>query len=119
MVKLKAIEVELSDGSTIMVHEPRMQDLNVYLQALPALVSLGKAMSAMQDGLDGIIGIPINIPDAVQEAIFPLFAVMSELSVEEFKALPVMDGLMVLQAFTAFMPKNPEAAPQTTGDQIP
>jgi len=109
-LKAKAVEVTLSNGEIVMVHEPRMADLGTFLRALPALTAISKASGAAQATEDGILGVPADIPDSALEGIFPLFAVMTDITVADFKDLPLYDGMAVLAAFSAFVPKNLTAA---------
>lgn len=104
-IKLRVVEVTLRDGTVITVHEPRMQDLSLYLRSLPALSALGRALAKLDLSEAGIEGVPVDISDRVLEGIYPLFAVMSNITVEEYKNMPVMDGLGILTAFISFLPK--------------
>lgn len=112
MPKLRAIEVRCTDGTVITVHEPRTEHLGVFLSALPSLRLIAKATTAAQQ--DGVIGVPIDIPDRAIEGIYPLFAIMCTISVDEFKALPLWDGLGVLNAFGEFVPNPPAATTDST-----
>lgn len=109
-VKLRAVEVTLSNGEVQIVHEPRMQDLGVFLRALPSLMAVQRAMQGLNTAESGVIGVPVEIPDAVIEGIHPLFAVMCEMTVEDFKALPVWDGIGVLNALGQFAPNESGSA---------
>jgi hypothetical protein len=108
--KLKAIEVVLSDGQTVTVHEPRVQDVGKYFRAMPALIELSNAMSSTKDAIKGVKGLPVDISDETLELIWPLFAVMSDITVDDYKLLPLWDGMAILMAFGEFVPKNRLAA---------
>lgn len=105
-VKLRAVEVHLSNGEVQIVHEPRMQDLGVFLRALPSLMVISRAMAAVNMTEEGVIGAPVDIPPAAVEGIHPLFAVMCDMTVEDFKNLPVWDGIGVLNALGQFVPNE-------------
>lgn len=113
-IKPKAFQVTLSDGSEHVVHEPKVKDMGAFLRALPSLVAIARVFSTTKDNL----GLQANIPDAVIEDIFPLLAIMTDLSVEEFKDLPLMDGWAVMQGLTLFVPKNPQAATVPATDLV-
>lgn len=117
MPKLRAVEVTCSDGSIITVHEPRIQDLAVWLRALPSLTMIGRAFQDAGRALS-IIGVPLDIPDSAVEGIYPLFAIMCSITVEEFKALSVYDGIAVIGAFGEFAP-NEQPAAQTDSASTP
>ncbi len=102
-IKPRAVEVTLSNGEVLIVHEPRMQDLGVFLRAMPSLIAVGRAMNAQNDAS---VGIPTEIPEAIIEGIHPLFAIMCDISVDDFKALPVWDGIGVLNALGQFVPNE-------------
>lgn len=106
-IKPRAYEVHLSNGEVLLVHEPRMQDLGVFLRAMPSLIAVGKAMATQQDN---VAGVPVDLPDSVVEGIHPLFAIMCDMTVEDFKALPVWDGIGVLNALGEFVPNDQPSA---------
>lgn len=118
-IKPKAIEVTFSNGEKYFVHEPTMQHLGVFLASLPGLTALGKAMEAIQAADQGVMGVPVLPPDSVLQSIFPLFGVMIDLTPEEFRELPMWDGLAVLQAFGEFVPKNMPGTTATSTPLIP
>lgn len=108
--KVKAIEIELSDGQKILVHEPKAKDLTIFLKSLPALTALGKIFEASQQAADGVLGMSPNLPDNVLDGIFPLLAAMADISVEQFRELGSADALAIMQGLSLFAPKNPQAA---------
>ena len=109
-VKLKTIEVVLTDGQKILVHGPRTADLGTFLRSMPALKKISGAFQTMEQAEQGIQGIPFDLQDSDLEGFFPLLAVMSDISVAEFKSLPLMpDGMEILKAFSLFTPKNAPA----------
>src|SRR5438874_1879421 len=105
MAKLRAIEVQCADGTIITVHEPRFQDLGTFVRTTPYLERLGAALRAVGK-TDGVVGVPVEFTDDMLEGIYPLFAIMCSISVDEFKDLPLFDGLGVLSAFNEFAPKK-------------
>lgn len=112
-VKPKAIEIELSDGQKVIVHAPKTGEMGTFLRAMPALQALARSFQSAQPQDGGVTGMPVNISDVELEPIFPLFAVMTNISVEEFKDLPLPDGMACLQGLTLFTPKNSPAAVPT------
>ena len=109
-IKRRAIEVELSDGQLVYVFEPKTADMGTFSRALPALQSVAKAFQVSNETADGVMGMSVNIPDSAYEGLFPLIAVMSNITVDEYKALPLFDGIALLRALTVFAPKNAQAA---------
>ncbi len=107
-VKLRAVKVTFSNGEDHMVHEPRIQDISIFFRSLPALTELGKASEALEAIENGVRGIPVTISDDIIDGIAPLFAIMADISIEEFKELPLWDGMAILEAFGEFAPKNVE-----------
>lgn len=109
-VNLRKVEVELSNGLKVAVHDPPAEELGTFLKALPALSAIAKIMEASQQASEGVLGLP-DIPNASIEGIYPLLAIMSDITAEEFKRLPVWDGMAILMAFSALVPKNFMTAP--------
>jgi|WetSurMetagenome_2_1015567.scaffolds.fasta_scaffold369096_2 hypothetical protein len=109
-VKRRAVEVTLSDGQKVMVFEPKTGDMGTFLRALPALTSISKAFIATAEAQDGVQGMIIDIPDSTYEGLFPLIAVMTDMTVEDFKDLPLFDGMALMNGLSVFAPKNPLAA---------
>jgi hypothetical protein len=106
-VKRKAVEVILSDGQKALVFEPKTADMGTFLRALPSLVSIQKAFRTVSEVEEGVTGLTVNIPDSVYEELFPLIAIMSNMDLEDFRNLPLFDGLAMMGALTVFMPRNP------------
>lgn len=120
-IKRRAVEVKFSNDEKLIVHEPAMQDLGVFLRAIPALNALGRAFKTIDDSSQGIEGLPVEISDSVLERIFPLFGVMCEMTTDEFKKLPLWDGMGVLRAFGEFAPNSEatkELEPVQTSDPL-
>jgi hypothetical protein len=118
--KLKTILVTLADGQELYVHSPRTSDLGTFLRALPPLQTIAEAFKSMKAEEEGLQGVPIILPDSALEGFFPLLAIMSDITVEEFKSLPLIpDGFQVLEAFSLFMPKNAPAAPTAGVESSP
>ena len=88
-------EVELSDGRTITLRPPTMNDLSAYVQfdiARQAIKSVFDAVESIRAGV--IVPIP-DIGDRIQHA-YPLMARLSGLSEDEIRALPVDDNLKLI-----------------------
>jgi hypothetical protein len=118
-VKLRAVEITLSDGQIVMVHEPRMSEMGAFMRALPALTSLTQAFTAANEAAGGIQGMQVDIADSVYEGIFPLIAMMADMDEAEFKDLPLFDGMALMRGLTVFAPKNPQAATTSTLTSTP
>ena len=118
-IKLRAVEVELSDGQTVLVHEPRMSEMGTFMRALPALTSLSQAFTAAGEAAGGLQGLQVDIADSVYEGIFPLIASMTDMDLEDFKNLPLFDGMALMRGLTVFAPKNPQAATTSTSISTP
>lgn len=125
---LRAYEVVLSNGETIIVHEPGTpEEFGVFLNALPALGALGEAMENAKKAQQGILGLPTDVPPTILDGIFPLFAVMTQwkdsgkpLTVEEFKQIPPLQGSWaVLTALGQFMPGNLKEASKESPTSTP
>jgi hypothetical protein len=109
-VKAKAIEIVLSDGQKIIVHAPMTKDMGTFLRALPALTSFSRAFQAVRDAQDGLLGMPVDVSDETLQGIFPLLAVMTDITVEEFTDLPLSDGMAIMAGLALFAPNQPAAA---------
>ncbi|MCI0551267.1 MAG: hypothetical protein L0287_09950 [Anaerolineae bacterium] len=106
-IKVKAIEVQLSDGQTVIVHEPKVKDMNVFLNALPALHALSESFANAQQATEGVQGMPTEIPQAALDGVFSLLAIMTDVTLNEFNELPLFDGLAIMKGLSVFTPKNP------------
>lgn len=111
---VKAIEVVLSDGRKVTVHEPKTKDMGTFLNAIPALTSLYGIMGGLfPDMTEGekpkeeiaITQIP-KIPEGLIEGIFPLLSSTADMTVEEYQELSMWDGLAILMAMTGLIPKD-------------
>ena len=111
----KVVEVTLSDGTVVLVHAPGAGDMGIYLRALPSLLAIQRSFTAIQSSAQGVIGMPVDLPDSSIEQIYPLMAVMCDMTVEQFKALPtVFDAFAVFQTMALFVPNQQAAtSPQT------
>lgn len=119
---MRAVKVQLTNGGELIVHDPPTQYLTVFLKSLPALQAIGKIIEKSRQEADGILGLP-EVPDQSAEGLYPLLAIMTDvqegdthrsLTVDEFKALPVWDGIAVFKAFNALVPTNFTTAPVVT-----
>ena len=119
-VKTKAIKLILSDDVTaVYVHSPSTEDLPTFLRGMPALSAMATLLKSVDRETAEAGAVPVKDEDL--EAVYPLLTsmveyedeagVMQPLTIEDFKALPVWDGIMVLQAFTSFVPKNLSPSP--------
>jgi hypothetical protein len=112
-IKRRAVEVTLSDGQKVLVFEPKTSDMGTFLRALPALTSISQAFRAAAEAQDGVMGLTVDIPDSVYEGLFPLIAVMTDMSVDDFKELPLFDGMALMNGLAVFAP-NPQAVTPKT-----
>lgn len=108
MPKLKAIEVELSDGTIVVIHEPKGREgLRVFLSSMPAMTVLQRVFSQMKDIESGVLNYSaMEIPDEVITSMHRLFGVMTDITAEEFEQMSVMNQMVLLQGFTLFAPKK-------------
>lgn len=107
---LQRYKVTLSNGYELWVHECAFEDLPVYFRAMPSLLALAKIFSTYDQETGLSMGQPVAIPREVMDGITPLFSVMTDIPLTDFKRLRIEDGLMVLLAMAEFAPKNQGAA---------
>lgn len=110
---LKAIEVTLSDGKTIMVHEPKTKELGLFLHSLPSLMKIGSALNQAKVAA----GEYEEIPEGLVESIFPLMAALAGMTQAEYEELPMWDGISVLQALTELIPSDFQTARRTVSTE--
>jgi hypothetical protein len=113
-IKRRAVEIPLSDGQIALVFEPKTEYMGTFLRALPALQSISVAFKTSAQAAGGVVGMPVDIPDSVYEGLFPLIAIMSNMTVEDFKDLPLFDGMALMRGLTVFAPGNPRVGAPTT-----
>lgn len=102
MARRRAIRVICADKSEIIVHEPTVENFGTYLRAMPALREIQRGFKAAVEETN-MAAAPVR--DELLEPIYPLFAIMCSITVDQFKALPLFDGLAVLNALSEFLPK--------------
>ncbi len=114
--KIKAIEVEFSDGTVVVVHEPKGKaGLKAFISVMPALTLLQRVFQQVKDVQGGVMdGSFINIPDSVIDSIYTLFGVMTEMTTEEFEQLSASNQIALLQGFSLFAPKARTVTPAET-----
>lgn len=116
-LKPVAVQIVLQNGETLLVRTPRMRDLPTFFKAMPFFSQLAKGFEAIEAADSGIMGVPVNIDESVIVGVAPLFAVMTDITVEQFLDMGFADGFAVLTAFGELMPKNPEATPEKTSPE--
>lgn len=105
-IKRKAIQVTLSDQETIVtVHAPSMEQFTEFMASFGILDKVGKAFAAVQNFGGGVNYdlSAIHLDKATMEEFYPLLAGLSDISVEDFKALPVEDGLSIMMAYITLL----------------
>ena len=108
----KAIEIELSTGKILLVHEPLTKDFGLFLSCMPKLMAISKSLSGLES-LGAGNEVPVeDIPEGTIESIFPLMASLCNITEEEYKSLPLWDGITVLQALTELIPADFQKARQ-------
>lgn len=118
--KLKAIEVELSDGQKVIIHEPKGREgLRAFLSAMPAMMLLQRVFSQMKDIQGGVIDLTaFDVPEEVIVSIHKLFGVMTDITVDEFEGMSVGNQIAMLQGFTLFTPKASAVTPLSAEAEI-
>jgi hypothetical protein len=103
---MKAIEVTLSDKRVINLREPRTDEMGVFLSTLPAFTALKAMSDAAQSCMGGVI-VPIpEIAPALMAGLYRLLALLSGLTEDDLKALPVWDGLALMTALQELTPSS-------------
>lgn len=103
---MKAVEVVLSDGRAITVHEPRTDEMPLFLRALSSMKMLGDAMSSLRPDPSGVELPAQEIPLDALDKLYPLLASVSGLTEEEIRALPFYEGLTIFSVMSELMPAN-------------
>lgn len=101
----KAVKLTLTDGRELLVREPGATDLGLFLQAMPAINLLQRAMSSV-DPNNPIVGVMPELPEPVMARLHPLLAVVCGLTPDEYSQLGLLDGLAVFTAFLRMIPTN-------------
>lgn len=127
--KKKAIEIVLEDGTTkILVHAPTMSQFTEYLESFAVIQQIGQTFKALEQ-LGGGVTANLNqvkISKQMMDDFYPLLAMLSNISVEDYKALSINDGLAIMLAYVQLLAPesmaNPTKAeesqpPQTTASQ--
>jgi hypothetical protein len=121
MIKKKAVEVVMSDGSVVVVHEPETKHMGIFLRALPHVYSVMSEFVKAKAQLQGEIGNPPDLREEDIDGMMPLLAVMSDMSVEDYANLPLWDGIAILMAISEVLPEkgNPPKARSVTSTDTP
>ena len=104
-IKLQSIQVTLSDGQVLNVHEMTGAQFEQFLSALGSLEAIQAALSAFQMRKDGVIGLPTYIPKGTTKELIEVVASMADISVEEYNTLPFGDYLAIFNAAALMMGK--------------
>lgn len=127
--KKKAIEVVLQDGETkVLVHAPTMSQFTEYLESFAVIQQIGQAFGDLERMAGGaaVNFTKVSINKQMMEDFYPLLAMLSNISVEEYKELSVNDGMAIMMAYVQLLAPetmaNPTEAeesqpPQTTAPQ--
>jgi hypothetical protein len=93
---MKSVEVTLSDGRKIMVHELGSTDLGLFMRSMPAMRLLGNLISGEGE----------QPTDEQLAMIGAILARMADLSTEEYAKLGLFDAMALLGALNILLPKN-------------
>jgi hypothetical protein len=104
--RLKGVEVQLSDGAIVLVHDLRPKDVKLLIQAMPAMSSLAEAVKGKDDA-DGVQGLPVDVSENLFEATYPLLSASTDIPEDELRNdYSLWEILAFLRAFNSLMPKN-------------
>jgi len=121
-IKKRAVQVTLSDKETIVtVHTPSMAQFSQFLESFPIVTMIGKAFAAVQEqSKGGVVNLAaVKIDPATLDNFYPLLAILSDISVEDFKDLPIEDGLSILLAYVQLLAPETLTNPETKLDPTP
>ena len=119
-VKLRAIQVTLSDGQVVNVHELTGAQFELFLNAQGSFKAVMEAIQAMQMASEGVKGLPTSVPKGATKELFELVATMADMTVGEYGNLPFSDYLSIFGAAVTLLGtiKNsplPQTNPSPTG----
>lgn len=122
--KKKALEIVLEDGETkVVVHAPTMGQFTEYLESFAVIQQIGRAFGSIQSLAGGgpiDLG-QVRIDKQTMEGFYPLLAMLSNITVEEYKELSVNDGMAIMFAYVQLLAPetmaNPTAAEETQPPQ--
>lgn len=143
-IKRKAIQIELSDGrkgagitphsivlqdghctvcgsTVVTVHAPSMEQFTEFMASFGILEKIGKAFQAVQDFGNGIgynLG-AVKLDKQTVEEFYPLLAALSDISIEDFKELPVEDGMSIMMAYVTLLSPASLNPTEAAAEQIP
>lgn len=123
-IQRKAIEVMLSDGETLItVHAPSMTQFSQYLASFSVIMKIAEAFEKVTNASSGIVTdfSGLVIAPALLDSFYPLLAMLSDISIEDFKELPVADGTAIMFAYINLLAadrvKTPDPTPAETAPQ--
>lgn len=121
-IKRKAMEIVLSDGETkVMVHAPTMSQFAEYIESFAVIQQIGTAFKELEKQSSGStisLG-AVKLSPEMMEAFYPLIASLSNISVDEYKALPVQDGMAIMLAYVQLLAPESMANPTQAGEMQP
>lgn len=100
---MKAVEVELTDGRTVTLHEITLAEFGLFLAALPALQKIGEAFAAAGGDLSQLHF------DVEAETLLPMWRLIAHCCDEQLEyllGLSFMDGMVLFASMGELLPKN-------------
>lgn len=121
-IKKKAIEVVLEDGETkVLVHAPNMSQFAEYLESFAVIQQIGQAFGAIERMSGGTTAslAQVKISKQMMEDFYPLLAMLSNISVDEYKMLSINDGMAIMMAYVQLLAPETMANPTKAEDSQP
>jgi len=111
--KPRAIELELAGGRVVVMREPGLPDLSLFLRAQPGLEAYWSAnRAAFAPDPNVILPVP-DLPEALMSPVWELAGRLTGLSLEEIQALSAGEGMAILSGLTEHASANFTLIPRT------
>ncbi len=120
-IKKKALAVLLSDKeTTVTVHAPSMSQFTEYLESFGVISRIGQKLNETQQAANGVLSLTqVKIDKAMMDEFYPLLAALSDISIEDFKDLPIEDGMAIMLAYVQLLAPESLANPTPAEVTIP
>ena len=102
--KLPGMEVQLHDGTVVVVRELRSKEMKLVLQAMPALKKIAESF---KNASGEVSGLPMDLPEDILESAYPLLEACTDISQAELREnYSLGEVLSFLTTFNKLLAKN-------------
>lgn len=121
-IKRKAIQITLSDGQVVTVKAPSMEQFADFMNSFAVLKKIVEAFASVEEMGNSVVGNlnAVRLDKQTLEEFYPLLAMLSDITVDEFKELPWQDGVAIMLGYIQLLSPDKLANPiQAAAEALP